>query len=81
MDKLNLDYIIKRHKAQPVGHGYIDIIVSRDTYKDFITDIVRNDYKLTELAGGNGVQTIKSVNMDLADLRAFFTKVGFLKFQ
>lgn len=50
MDKLNLDKIIKRHKAQPVGHGYIDIIVSRDTYKDFISDIVSNDYKIDSIS-------------------------------
>lgn len=46
MDKKTLDDILEKHKAQPVGHGYIDIIVSRDNYKDFITDLVVNGFKI-----------------------------------
>ena len=44
MDKEKLDEIIEKHKAQPVGHGYIDIIVSRDNYKSFISDLITNAY-------------------------------------
>lgn len=46
MDKSKLDEILEKHKAQPAGHGYIDIIVCRDNYKDFITDIVNNGFKI-----------------------------------
>lgn len=44
MDKEKLDKIIEHHKAQPVGYGYIDIIVLRDNYKDFISDLVNNGF-------------------------------------
>ena len=50
MDKTTLDEIIDKNKAQPVGHGYIDIIVSRVNYKDFIWDLVRNGYKIDSIS-------------------------------
>ena len=50
MDKLKLDNIIEKHKAQPVGHGYIDIIVSRDNYSDFIEEIVNSGYKVDSVS-------------------------------
>jgi hypothetical protein len=46
MDKTTLDNILEKHKAQPVGHGYIDIIVSRHNFKDFISDLVTAGYKI-----------------------------------
>jgi hypothetical protein len=50
MDKKTLDDILEKHKAQPVGHGYIDVIVSRDNYKDFVSDLVTNDYKIESIS-------------------------------
>jgi len=50
MNKLILDDIIERHKAQPVGHGYIDIIVSRENYKDFVADLINNDYIIESIS-------------------------------
>src|ERR1700744_4306598 len=50
MDKLKLDEILKRHKAQPVGWGYIDIVVARDYYKDFISDLVNNENKIESIS-------------------------------
>jgi hypothetical protein len=50
MDKTILDNIIEKHKAQPVGHGYIDIIVSRENYKDFISDLVTTGYKIESVS-------------------------------
>lgn len=44
MDQGKLNDILERHKAQPVGNGYIDIIVSRDNYKAFVSELVHNDY-------------------------------------
>ena len=63
MNKSNLD-IFERHKAQPVGHGYIDIIVSRDNDKDFVADLVNNDYEIDSISGGNGAQMETKMNMD-----------------
>jgi hypothetical protein len=50
MDKLILDKILEKHKAQPVGNGYIDIIVFRDNYKDFISDLLANDFKIVSIS-------------------------------
>jgi hypothetical protein len=50
MEKTKLDNLLEKHKAQPVGHGYIDIIVSRDNYKDFISDLVTNGYKIESVS-------------------------------
>lgn len=50
MDKNILDDILEKHKAQPVGHGYIDIIVSRDNYKDFVFNLVTNGFKIESIS-------------------------------
>ena len=50
MDKIKLDEIIEKHKAQPVGHGYIDMIVSRDNFKDFVSDLVENGFKVKSIS-------------------------------
>jgi hypothetical protein len=46
MTKETLDRLLEEHKAQPVGNGYIDIIVKRENYKLFVTDLVRNGYNI-----------------------------------
>jgi hypothetical protein len=50
MDKKILDDILQKHKAQPVGHSYIDIIVSRDNYRDFVSDLVTNGFKIESIS-------------------------------
>ncbi len=50
MDKEQLDNIIEKHRAQPVGYGYIDIIVSRDNYKSFISDLITNNYTIESIS-------------------------------
>jgi hypothetical protein len=50
MDKKILDDILQKHKAQPVGHGYIDIIVSRDNYRDFVSELVTNGFKIESIS-------------------------------
>ena len=50
MDKNILDGILKKYKAQPLGYGYIDIIVTRDNYKDFISDLVTIGYKIVSVS-------------------------------
>lgn len=42
-----LDSILIKHKAQPVGSGYIDIIVHRNNYKKFIDDIISEGFSIT----------------------------------
>lgn len=50
MDKIKLDNILEKYRAQPVGHGYIDIIVSRNNYSDFVEEIVKNGYKIVSVS-------------------------------
>jgi hypothetical protein len=50
MNKGHLDELLVRHKAQPVGHGYIDIIVNRDSYKSFVTDLILNGYTIESIS-------------------------------
>ena len=50
MDKEKLDAIIDLHKAQPVGDGYIDIIVLRENCGPFITDLIKNSFKITNVS-------------------------------
>jgi hypothetical protein len=50
MDKDKLDELLETYKAQPVGHGYIDIIVSRTNYKSFVQDLVSNGYKIESIS-------------------------------
>lgn len=46
-DKLQLDSIIERYKAQPVGWGYIDIIVRRENYKEFLNEVIHAGFSIT----------------------------------
>jgi len=50
MDKDLLDTILETHKAQPVGHGYIDIIVSRENFKRFIKSLIMNGYSIKSVS-------------------------------
>lgn len=49
-NKVVLESILEKHKAQPVGSGYIDIIVRRENYKDFIVDLLNNDFKIVDIS-------------------------------
>jgi hypothetical protein len=50
MNKDKLDTILERHMAQPVGHGYIDIIVSRDKYESCIKDLIDNGFVIKSVS-------------------------------
>ncbi|QKQ26679.1 hypothetical protein [Candidatus Reidiella endopervernicosa] len=39
-----LDKLLRKYKAQPVGSGYIDIIVMRDKYKCLAEELFRNGF-------------------------------------
>ncbi|MCL2637960.1 MAG: hypothetical protein FWD48_06260 [Oscillospiraceae bacterium] len=50
MVKDNLDDLIEKYKVQPIGHGYIDCIISLDNVFNFINDLSKmkfNVYGLT----------------------------------
>ena len=44
MDKEKLDKILNDYKVQPVGNGYIDLIVSRELYKQFVRELIENGF-------------------------------------
>jgi len=44
MTKEILDELLLKHKAQPVGQGYIDIIVMRENFKLFLKDLLDNNF-------------------------------------
>lgn len=46
MNKEQLDQILEKNKVQPVGNGYIDLIVQRDYYKAFIQDLIQNKIEI-----------------------------------
>lgn len=50
MDKITLDKILEKHKAQPAGHGYIDIIVFRNNYKEFVSELVTSGFKIESVS-------------------------------
>ncbi|MBT2788255.1 MULTISPECIES: hypothetical protein [unclassified Halomonas] len=43
-DKISLDALLDEYKAQPVGDGYIDIIVSRENYRPFASALIKNGF-------------------------------------
>lgn len=77
MDKSTLDNILEKHKAQPVGHGYIDIIVSRDNYKDFISDLVTSGYKIDCVSWWEWCEDRKENEFGLGGPKSIFYKGWF----
>lgn len=77
MDKTTLDNILEKHKAQPVGHGYIDIIVSRDNYKDFISVLVTTGYKIARVSWWEWCEGKQENNYGLGGPESVFYKAWF----
>jgi hypothetical protein len=77
MDKTKPDNILENHKEQPVGHGYIDIIVSRDNYKDFISDLVTNGYKIESVSWWEWCEKNKENEYGLGGPESIFYKGWF----
>jgi hypothetical protein len=48
--KDKLDKILENHKAQPVGNGYIDIIVMRDEVKAFLEEIINANIIISRIS-------------------------------
>ena len=43
-NKARLDGLLEEYKAQPVGDGYIDIIVSRENYRPFAKALIESGF-------------------------------------
>ena len=49
INKENLDSILARYKAQPVGNGYIDIIVKRENARQLIEKLILNGIQISRI--------------------------------
>jgi hypothetical protein len=45
-----LDKMLVQYKAQPVGSGYIDIIVHRQNYKEFLKELLQNAFIIENIS-------------------------------
>jgi hypothetical protein len=77
MDKTTLDNILEKHSAQPVGYGYIDIIISRDNYKDFISALVTTGYKIDRVSWWEWCEDKKENEYGLGGPESIFYKGWF----
>ena len=50
MNKSELDRLIIKFKGQPVGNGYIDIIVKRENYQSFVSEVLALGFKITAIS-------------------------------
>ncbi len=46
-NKESLNTLLVKHRAQPVGSGYIDIIVMRENHRAFVEDILLAGFKIS----------------------------------
>lgn len=60
--KAVLDNLLVKHKAQPVGSGYIDIIVMRENYKDFAKDLIGNGFRIYAISWWEYVDKVGKSN-------------------
>jgi len=65
MDKEKLDTILEMYKAQPVGNGYIDIIVPREHYELFISSLVENGFIIKSISWWEWCENEKENNYGL----------------
>ena len=49
IDKEELDNILTRYKAQPVGNGYIDIIVKRESVRQLTEELILGNVQINRI--------------------------------
>ncbi len=47
IQKKDLDHVLELHKAQPVGSGYIDVIVKQENVNQFVESLVSNGVQIS----------------------------------
>jgi len=57
-----LDSIISKYKAQPIGSGYKDIIVKREYMKNFIMDILYEEFNIYAIGWFEYCKTLDTEN-------------------
>lgn len=58
MDKCLLDNLLERYRAQPVGTGYIDVIVLRADFQPFVAELVSAGFRITTISWWEYVEAI-----------------------
>lgn len=77
MNKIILDNILDKHNAQPVGHGYIDIIIPRDNYREFVTELVINGFKIRSVSWWGLCEDKAESEYGLGGPKSFFSQGWF----
>ncbi len=60
--KAVLDNLLFRYKAQPVGSGYIDIIVMRENFEPFAKELIENGFDIDAISWWEYVDDIGKSN-------------------
>ena len=60
--KMILDKILEKYKAQPVGCGYIDIIVKREYIENFVKEIISEKFNITHIGWWEYCPTMDTKN-------------------
>ncbi|MDR2510925.1 MAG: hypothetical protein LBC89_00350 [Bacteroidales bacterium] len=58
-----MDNILRNNKAQPVGWGYVDIIVTREFVENFIKEILFAGFNITAVGWWEYCKTIDTKNL------------------
>ncbi|MFC3700005.1 hypothetical protein ACFOND_00010 [Reinekea marina] len=61
-DKVRLDGLLEEYKAQPVGDGYIDIIVSREKYHSFAKAIIESGILIEAISWWEYIENVNAPN-------------------
>ena len=61
-NKARLDGLLEEYKAQPVGDGYIDIIVSRENYRSFAKAIIESGFVIEAISWWEYLESIDAPN-------------------
>jgi hypothetical protein len=61
-NKTRLDELLEEYKAQPVGNGYIDIIVSRANYRPFSKALIENGFTIEAISWWEYLENTDSPN-------------------
>ena len=60
--KAILDNLLLRYKAQPVGSGYIDIIVMRESFESFAEELIENGFDIDAISWWEYIDDIENLN-------------------
>ena len=61
--KAVLDALLEKYKAQPVGWGYIDIIVVRENVRPLVEALVKNGYEINGISWWEYIENEDSPNI------------------